>query len=173
MAGLIAYFEKDLKKLVAISTLRQLGIIIFICSLGEFSICFFHIVSHALFKSLLFLSCGGLIILMGGNQDIRFMGRFSFLMKISLFFVLVANLNLIGFPFMSGFFSKDIILELRSLLEYSLFIFYFFIFSCIFSLIYSVRILYWSFKLVTYLNGNFQFVYNNLLLWVLRSGLMV
>src|SRR5260221_328494 len=106
MAGLMAYFEKDLKKLVAMSTLSQLGIIMFICSLGEFSICYFHIVSHALFKSLLFLSCGGLIILIGGDQDIRFIGGFSFLLKMSFLFVIVSSFNLIGFPFLSGFFSK-------------------------------------------------------------------
>jgi len=142
IAGLMAYFEKDLRKLIAISTLRQLGIIIFICSLGEFSMCFFHMISHALFKSLLFLSCGSFIILMGGNQDVRFMGRFSFLIKISLLFVLVANLNLIGFFFISGFFSKDMILELRILFEYNFFIVFIFVFSCVFSLIYSVRMLY-------------------------------
>jgi len=141
IAGLIAYFEKDLKKLVAISTLSQLGIIIFICSLGEFSMCFFHMVSHALFKSLLFLSCGGLIMLMGGDQDMRFMGGFSFLLKVSLLFVIVSSLNLIGFPFISGFFSKDIILELSSVFEYNLLVFYLFIFSCILSLVYRVKLL--------------------------------
>jgi len=141
MAGLIAYFEKDLKKLVAISTLRQLGIIIFICSLGEFSMCFFHMVSHALFKSLLFLSCGGLIMLIGGDQDMRFMGGFSFILRVSSLLIVVSNLNLIGFPFLSGFFSKDIILELRSVFEYNLFVFFLFFLSCILSLIYSVKLM--------------------------------
>src|SRR5437763_1967742 len=107
----MAYFEKDLKKLVAISTLRQLGIIMFICSLGEFSMCFFHMVSHALFKSLLFLSCGGLIMLIGGDQDMRFMGGFSYLLRVSFLLIMISSLNLVGFPFMSGFFSRDMILE--------------------------------------------------------------
>lgn len=173
MAGLMAYFEKDLKKLVAISTLSQLGIIMFICSLGEFSMCFFHIVSHALFKSLLFLSCGGLIILMGGDQDMRFMGGFSFLLKISLLLVTISRLNLVGFPFMSGFFSKDIILELGSFFEYNLFIFLLFIFSCMFSLVYRIKLLYWSFNVVVHWNGNFQFVYNDFLLWSLKGGLLI
>lgn len=104
--------------------------------------CFFHMVSHALFKSLLFLSCGGLIILIGGNQDIRFMGGFSFLLKVSLLLVIVSSLNLIGFPFLSGFFSKDMILELSSVFEYNLFIYFLFIFSCIFSLVYRIKLLY-------------------------------
>lgn len=141
IAGLIAFFEKDLKKLVAISTLSQLGIIMFICSLGDFLVCYFHIVSHALFKSLLFLSCGGLIILMGGDQDIRFMGGFSFMVKISLLLVFISNINLVGFPFLSGFFSKDMILELGSIFEYNLFVYLLFIFSCFFSLVYSMKIL--------------------------------
>jgi len=146
MAGLMAYFERDLKKLVAISTLRQLGIIMFICSLGEFSLCFFHIVSHALFKSLLFLSCGGLIMLIGGDQDIRFMGGFSFMLKFSFLLVVISSLNLVGFPFISGFFSRDTILELSSLFEYNLFVWFLFIFSCIFSLVYRVKLLHWSFR---------------------------
>jgi len=141
MAGLMAYFEKDLKKLVAISTLSQLGIIMLICSLGEFTMCFFHIVSHALFKSLLFLSCGGLIMLIGGDQDIRFIGGYSFMLRMSFLLILISSLNLIGFPFLSGFFSKNMIMESGSFFEYNLFIFLLFILSCVFSFVYRIKLL--------------------------------
>jgi len=161
IAGLMAYFERDLRKLVAMSTLSQLGIIMLICSLGEFAMCFFHIVSHALFKSLLFLSCGGLIMLMGGDQDIRFIGGYSFMLRISLLLVTISSLNLIGFPFLSGFFSKDMILESGSVFEYNLFVFFLFFLSCIFSFIYRVKLLHWRFNSVVNWNGGFQFVYND------------
>jgi len=103
----------------------------------------------------------------------RFMGGFSFLLKVSLLFVMISSLNLIGFPFMSGFFSKDIILELRFIFEYNLFVFYLFIFSCMFSLIYIIKLLHWSFRLVINWNSSFQFLYNDLLLWSLKGVLLI
>lgn len=173
LAGLMAYFERDLRKLVAISTLSQLGIMMFICSLGEFSLCFFHIVSHALFKSLLFLRCGGLIMLIGGNQDIRFMGAFSFIIRVSLLLVLLSRLNLVGFPFISGFFSRDSILESSSLFEYNLFVLFMFFFSCIFSLVYRFKLLHWSFNSAAYWNGSFLYTYSDVSLWILRGVLLL
>jgi len=110
-AGLIACFEVDLKKLVAISTLSQLGLMIYVISLGERLFCFFHMVSHALFKALLFLSCGFIIIVILGAQDIRFIGAKSLLNKNVFFIIMISNLRLCGFPFLSGFFSKDLIIE--------------------------------------------------------------
>jgi len=111
IAGVLAFIEVDLKKLVAISTLRQLGLMMFILSLGDVFLCYFHIITHALFKSLLFLSCGVVILTVGGFQDMRYMGGKSFFLSLCVVFIAISNISLVGVPFLSGFFSKDLILE--------------------------------------------------------------
>lgn len=140
-AGLIACYETDLKKLVAISTLSQLGLIIFIISLGDLFLCHFHIVSHALFKALLFLRCGLIIIIRSGGQDIRFIGGIIFNIKIIFIFLLLANIRLVGVPFISGFFSKDLIIEITIFKGEYILIFLILLFSCVFSIIYSLKII--------------------------------
>lgn len=140
-AGLIACLEVDLKKLVAISTLRQLGIIMFIISLGNLFYCFFHLVNHALFKSLLFLSCGYIILLRAGGQDMRFMGdKFNYRKSIYLILCL-SVIRLIGFPFFSGFFSKDISIELIFFLGVDFILIALFIMSCFLSIFYSFKLI--------------------------------
>jgi len=74
-AGIMACLERDIKKLVAISTLSQIGFLMFFLSVGHIGLSFFHIVCHALFKSLMFLACGFFILLSLGGQDIRFLGN--------------------------------------------------------------------------------------------------
>lgn len=112
MSGISGLFEFDLKKIIALSTLRQLGFIIATIRLNYSNLAFFHLITHASFKALLFICAGIFIHYFFDNQDIRSFGlinkNFSF--SLSIFFV--ANLSLCGFPFLSGFFSKDLILEL-------------------------------------------------------------
>jgi NADH-ubiquinone oxidoreductase chain 5 len=112
IAGLVATFEYDLKKIIALSTLSQLGVMIFAISLGLTEIAFFHLVIHALFKAILFLCAGVLIHGIGGSQDIRDFG--SMLLHYPLVSVCLnlANLSLCGVPFISGFYSKDLIVEI-------------------------------------------------------------
>ena len=141
LAGLIACVEVDLKKLVAISTLSQLGLIMFIISMGDLFICYFHMVTHALFKALLFLTCGLIILMRRGRQDIRFIGGLSFSLKIVFIIILVSNLRLVGIPFFSGFFSKDMILEASVLRSAYIFLIFLLFFSCVLSLIYSLKII--------------------------------
>lgn len=141
LAGLMALYEVDLKKIVAISTLRQLGLIIFIISLGDLYLGFFHIVSHALFKALLFLRCGLIIMIKGGGQDLRFIGALRQQLKVVFLLILSSNLSLVGFPFLTGFFSKDLILEMRLLGELTYFLFFMLFFSCVFSFLYSYKIM--------------------------------
>lgn len=141
LAGLMACVEVDLKKLVAMSTLRQLGLIMFIVSMGDLFICYFHIVSHALFKALLFLTCGLIILMRRGRQDIRFMGGLSFGLKMVFIIILVSNLRLVGVPFLSGFFSKDLILEISMLRGTYIFVMVLLFSSCVLSLIYSLKII--------------------------------
>lgn len=111
MAGLGANFEIDLKKVIALSTLSQLGVIIVILSLGWAELAFFHLLTHALFKALLFIRAGSVIHRVGDYQDIRVIGGLVNYMPLSIITINLANLALCGMPFLAGFYSKDLILE--------------------------------------------------------------
>nr|YP_010164091.1 NADH dehydrogenase subunit 5 [Scopimera intermedia]QRK27406.1 NADH dehydrogenase subunit 5 [Scopimera intermedia] len=111
MAGLGANFEYDLKKIIALSTLSQLGVMLSILSLGYPDLSFFHLLSHALFKALLFMCAGVAIHSVSGYQDIRYMGCLIKFMPLTVSYMVVANMALCGFPFLAGFYSKDMILE--------------------------------------------------------------
>jgi len=112
LSGLGACLEQDAKKIVALSTLSQLGVIIFSLSIGLWEIAFFHLLRHALFKSLLFMCIGIYIHGMCNQQDLRGIGfQFNSMPVVSSYF-LISSLSLRGFPFLSGFYSKDSIVEL-------------------------------------------------------------
>ena len=111
MAGLGANFETDLKKIIALSTLRQLGVIIRILRLGWRTLAFFHLLTHALFKALLFICAGSVIHRSKDRQDIRSIGGLISFMPLRVVCLNLANLSLCGFPFLAGFYSKDLILE--------------------------------------------------------------
>nr|AXA45423.1 NADH dehydrogenase subunit 5 [Eubela sp. MNHN IM 2013-9671] len=112
MAGIGANYENDLKKIIALSTLSQLGVMMMSLAMGAPHLALFHLYTHALFKALLFL-CAGMIIHNSFNtQDIRFMGLMSKQLPLTVMCMNVANLSLCGAPFLSGFYSKDLILEL-------------------------------------------------------------
>jgi NADH-ubiquinone oxidoreductase chain 5 len=96
---------------VALSTLRQLGVIIVALSLELKDLCFFHLVTHAIFKALLFICVGVGIHSIFGRQDFRSFSSLSTVCLWPCLFLLIANLSLLGFPFIAGFFSKDYILE--------------------------------------------------------------
>jgi NADH-ubiquinone oxidoreductase chain 5 len=101
-----------MKKIVALSTLSQLGLIIATLGLGLYEVAFFHMVSHAFFKALLFISVGNIIHLSRDFQDLRKIGLLEGCFPTTLAFSLIANWSLCGLPFLAGFYSKDIILEL-------------------------------------------------------------
>nr|WMV00187.1 NADH dehydrogenase subunit 5 [Kikihia angusta] len=111
MSGISANFEFDLKKIIALSTLSQLGIMMTIIMFGYPMLSFFHLIVHALFKATLFLCAGILIHNFNNNQDIRVMGCLSFQMPLTITMMNIANMSLCGIPFMSGFYSKDLIME--------------------------------------------------------------
>lgn len=104
-----ALFEIDLKKVVALSTLRQLGFILTILSFGFFTLCFFHLVVHAFFKSLIFLCTGVLIHTISSQYSKNFgnLNKFSYIIRIFH----ISRLSLRRVFFISGFFSKDLIVE--------------------------------------------------------------
>lgn len=145
IAGLGANFEFDLKKIIALSTLRQLGLIIRTLSLGFRKLAFFHLLTHALFKALLFMCAGAVIHCMGNSQDIRDMGYLIYTIPITVSCLNIANLALCGFPFLAGFYSKDLILEsvlVSNINFYSIFLFFF---STGLTVSYSFRLFYYSF----------------------------
>nr|ASM82664.1 NADH dehydrogenase subunit 5 [Paratimomenus flavocapitatus] len=111
MAGLGANFETDLKKVVALSTLSQLGLMMATLGVGLPELAFFHLITHALFKALMFLCAGSFIHALGDNQDIRKMGGLGAVFPGTTACFLTANMALCGFPFLAGFYSKDLILE--------------------------------------------------------------
>jgi len=114
IAGIRANYEYDLKKVIALSTIRQLGVIITSLSLGFPNLALFHLLTHALFKAILFLCAGAIIHNNRDTQDLRNLGNLWHQIPLTISCLNIANLALCGAPFMRGFYSKDLILE-RSL----------------------------------------------------------
>lgn len=143
ISGLGANYEFDLKKIIALSTLSQLGLIMRILSIGCYKLAFFHLLTHALFKALLFICAGAIIHNINNNQDIRLIGRLRIMMPLRSSCFNVANLALCGIPFLAGFYSKDIILEIVSLSYINFFSFFLFFFSTGLTVCYSFRLVYY------------------------------
>nr|YP_010713138.1 NADH dehydrogenase subunit 5 [Cadrema minor]WDA94017.1 NADH dehydrogenase subunit 5 [Cadrema minor] len=144
MAGLGANYEFDLKKIIALSTLSQLGLMMSILSMGFYKLAFFHLLTHALFKALLFMCAGSIIHNMNNFQDIRYMGSLSTFMPLTSSIFNVANLALCGMPFLAGFYSKDMILEIVSLSYVNMFSFFLYFFSTGLTVSYSFRLVYYT-----------------------------
>nr|ASM41848.1 NADH dehydrogenase subunit 5 [Scaphoideus maai] len=144
MSSFCASYEFDLKKIIALSTLSQLGLMMSCLFMGMVELSFFHLVSHAMFKSLLFLCSGIIIHLMMGNQDIRSMGSISFSMPLTCSCFNISNMALCGFPFLSGFYSKDLIVELSMFEGMNLLVFFLFYLGLGLTASYSIRLFYYS-----------------------------
>ena len=111
-ASIIGLFQHDLKKVIAYSTCSQLGYMIFACGASSYSLSLFHLINHAFFKALLFLGSGIIIHGLNNEQDMRRMGGLIKLFPFTYISMLIGSLALSGFPFLSAFYSKDLILEL-------------------------------------------------------------
>jgi len=112
VASTIGLVQNDLKRVIAYSTCSQLGYMVFACGLSNYSVGVFHLSNHAFFKALLFLSAGSIIHAVNDEQDMRKMGGLKNLLPFTYSMVVIGSLALIGFPFLTGFYSKDLILEL-------------------------------------------------------------
>jgi proton-translocating NADH-quinone oxidoreductase chain L len=108
----VGLFQNDLKKIIAYSTCSQLGYMIFACGLSSYDVAMYHLSNHAFFKALLFLSAGAVIHAVNDEQDLRVLGGLKLRLPFSYVVAIVGSLALMGFPFLSGFFSKDTILEI-------------------------------------------------------------
>nr|YP_010372465.1 NADH dehydrogenase subunit 5 [Parantica swinhoei]UPA56419.1 NADH dehydrogenase subunit 5 [Parantica swinhoei] len=141
MAGISANYEFDLKKIIALSTLSQLGLMMSILSMGYSDLAFFHLLTHAMFKALLFMCAGVIIHMMNNNQDIRMMGGVSLYIPMTSLCMNISNMALCGIPFLAGFYSKDLILEMVMLSNLNLMVFYLYYFSTGLTVFYTMRLL--------------------------------
>lgn len=108
----IGLVQNDIKKVIAYSTCSQLGYMVFACGLSNYHVSLFHLANHAFFKALLFLSAGAIIHSLSNEQDMRKYGSLKSLLPFTSIMLLIGSLSLMGIPFLTGYYSKDLILEL-------------------------------------------------------------
>lgn len=156
IAGLGACFEFDLKKIIALSTLSQLGLIIYSLSLGLVKVALFHLLIHALFKALLFISAGCIIHGFKGWQDIRIIGNIIISLPFIRSCFVISNLALSGIPFLAGFYSKDLILELSLIGELNILSLLILFLSTGLTVAYTFRLIYYMVRRDYVLNGSFN-----------------
>ena len=112
MSGTIGLVQSDLKKVIAYSTCSQLGYMVMICGFSHYHCGLFHLFNHGFFKALLFLSAGSIIHAVNNEQDMRKIGGLKITLPLSYICIIVGSLSLAGLPFLTGFYSKDLLLEL-------------------------------------------------------------
>jgi len=146
-AASVGLVQSDLKKVIAYSTCSQLGYMVFACGLSNYHVGLFHLANHAFFKALLFLSAGCVIHAIGDEQDMRKMGGLLQLIPYTYAMMMIGSLSLMGFPFLTGFYSKDVILEL-AFAKYTMagsFAHWLGTLAAFFTAFYSFRLLYLTF----------------------------
>jgi NADH-ubiquinone oxidoreductase chain 5 len=151
----IGLVQNDIKKVIAYSTCSQLGYMIFACGLSNYHVSLFHLANHAFFKALLFLSAGAIIHSLSNEQDMRKYGGLILLLPFTSIMLLIGSLSLMGFPFLTGFYSKDLILEL-ALTKYTVegsFAYCLGLITAFFTSFYSFRVFYMTF---IYKNNSFR-----------------
>jgi len=146
-ASTVGLVQNDFKKIVAYSTCSQLGYMFFACGLSNYPLAIFHLSNHAYFKALLFLCSGAVIHAMGDEQDIRKMGGLRRILPFTYIMFLIGSLSLMGFPFLTGFYSKDLILEVSfaSFSETGHFAYWLGTIGAFFTAFYSTRLLFFAF----------------------------
>jgi proton-translocating NADH-quinone oxidoreductase chain L len=160
-ASTIGLVQHDLKKIIAYSTCSQLGYMIFACGLSNYILSFYHLTTHACFKALLFLCAGSVIHALADEQDMRKMGGLRKLLPFTYTMMLIGSFALVGFPFLAGFYSKDLIIEAAANSYYvgANFTYWLAMIAAIFTTIYSTRLLFFTF--LDQPNG-FKIIYNQI-----------
>nr|YP_004769784.1 NADH dehydrogenase subunit 5 [Thermochaetoides thermophila DSM 1495]AEI26011.1 NADH dehydrogenase subunit 5 [Thermochaetoides thermophila DSM 1495] len=146
-SSLIGLFQQDIKKVIAYSTMSQLGMMVLSIGLSSYNIALFHLVNHAFYKALLFLGAGSVIHAVADNQDFRKFGGLISYLPLTYSVMLIASLSLVAFPFMTGFYSKDFILE-SAYGQFSfsgVAVYIIATIGAIFTTLYSVKVLYLTF----------------------------
>ena len=146
-SSLIGLFQQDIKKVIAYSTMSQLGMMVIAVGLSSYNIALFHLVNHAFYKGLLFLGAGAVIHAVADNQDFRKYGGLVSYLPLTYSVMLIASLSLVAFPFMTGFYSKDFIIESAFGKYYisSIAVYYIATIGAMFTTLYSVKVLYLTF----------------------------
>ena len=146
-SSLIGLFQQDIKKVIAYSTMSQLGMMVIAVGLSSYNIALFHLINHAFYKGLLFLGAGAVIHAVADNQDFRKYGGLISFLPLTYSVILIASLSLVAFPFMTGFYSKDFILESAYGQYYfsSITVYFVAVIAAIFTTLYSVKVLYLTF----------------------------
>ena len=152
-SSLIGLFQQDIKKVIAYSTMSQLGMMVIAIGLSSYNIALFHLMNHAFYKGLLFLGAGSVIHAVADNQDFRRYGGLRPFLPLTYSVMLIASLSLVAFPFMTGFYSKDFILESAYGQFYfsSIAVYFIAVIGAMFTTLYSVKVLYLTF--ITNPNG--------------------
>ena len=159
-ASTTGLFQNDMKRVIAYSTCSQLGYMIFACGLSSYEVGIFHLSNHAFFKALLFLGAGSVIHAVADEQDMRKMGGLKQLLPFTYSIMLIGSLALMGFPFLTGFYSKDTILEV-AYAKYTVwghFSYYLGTFAAFFTAFYSIRLLFLVF--LAQPNGHRSIIFN-------------
>lgn len=146
-SSLIGLFQQDIKKVIAYSTMSQLGMMVIAVGLSSYNLALFHLVNHAFYKALLFLGAGAVIHAVSDNQDFRKYGGLRAFLPLTYSVMLIASLSLVAFPFMTGFYSKDFILESAYGQFYfsSTVVYFIATIGAMFTTLYSVKVLYLTF----------------------------
>src|SRR6201996_3050868 len=156
-SSLIGLFQQDIKKVIAYSTMSQLGMMVIAVGLSSYNVALFHLMNHAFYKGLLFLGAGSIIHAVGDNQDFRKYGGLIKYLPLTYSVILIASLSLVAFPFMTGFYSKDFILE-SAYGQFSfsgITVYYIAVIGAMFTTLYSVKVLHLTF--LTTPNGNIKY----------------
>jgi NADH-ubiquinone oxidoreductase chain 5 len=139
-----ALFQQDIKKVIAYSTCSQLGYMVISCGLSRYDIAFFHLINHAFFKAVLFLSAGIIIHSLLGEQDMRRMGGLKNFFLLTYILMLLSSLALSGIPYLAGYYSKEMILNFSFISNSTIGLIGYLsgILSAIFTSFYSAKLLY-------------------------------
>lgn len=148
-AATVGAVQSDLKKIIAYSTCSQLGYMVMVCGLSNYSVGLFHLVNHGFFKALLFLGAGSIVHAVQDEQDLRKFGGLLQSAPLTYVVLLIGSLSLAGFPFLTGFYSKDLIIELSFGQYYLVFAFWLAGFAAFLTAYYSARLLLLTFVVRT------------------------
>ena len=174
-SSLVGLFQQDIKKVIAYSTMSQLGMMVIAVGLSSYGIALFHLVNHAFYKALLFLGAGAVIHAVADNQDFRRYGGLRAFLPLTYSVMLIASLSLVAFPFMTGFYSKDFILESAYGQYYfsGTVVYIIATIGAMFTTLYSVKVLYLTFltnpngPLINYKNAHEGDIFMSLPLMIL------
>lgn len=171
IAGTIGAFQNDIKKVIAYPTCSQLGYMFLILGVYQYNVSFFHLFNHAFFKALLFLGAGSVIHAVVDEQDIRKMGGLFYFLPVTYISFFIGSIALAGIPYLSGFYSKDLLIEL-TFFKFELstvFVYWLALCSVFFTSFYSTRLAYYVFfGWPNYLSFKI-FESGNIILFVLSS----